>query len=234
MGTSHGRNARLSEVGTMPTIDETLTYIQKDSITFRPDYLSSLFLLARQVPPKGTIVEIGCYRGDSTIALLAGSHPTVQVVTIDPIFASGEYHYPDCNTPEGLTLRSDFETFKQRVWNFPGDPGRLSSRLVAIPTTSAEALDGWKKGEWLIGPGVWGKEIDYVLIDGEHGYNAVQIDSQWLDYIKPGGLAIYDDWLDEIERSVRNFITSRPEWSIVHESTKGTLDGICVTYLKKD
>jgi hypothetical protein len=201
----------------------------------RHDYLRSLWHYAGFVPENGVILEIGCYRGDSTLALLCGSHPSVQVFTVDPIFKTGSIHYPDCNNPDGITLSSDFNVLQERL-RVAGEKCGCDflTRFFALPYRSAEMLQEWGHGIFLGDPRArWGSQLDLLLVDGEHSYEALKVDCQWMEHIGVGGHAAFDDWMEPIERAVREYIATRPEWSILHESTRPPEGDMVVTLLRK-
>src|SRR4029453_10854376 len=51
---------------------------------FSPDQVARLAQRAAAVPPGGRIVEIGSFRGRSTIAIARCSPPGVEIVAVDP------------------------------------------------------------------------------------------------------------------------------------------------------
>lgn len=191
----------------------------------RVDYYTCLYSLASQVPNYGRIVEIGVYQGDSTIALLCGADTSVEVVSIDPIFSvSGPFTYPDCNNPDGVTLESDYETFLQRLLQADAAVKFNIGRHRLLPMTSEAALVGW------------GSEIDLLLVDGSHTYENVRQDCKWMEWVKPGGGAAFDDWMHDIRRGYIDHVATLPEgsWTLMHESTSPPEGDLCLSLAKRN
>jgi predicted O-methyltransferase YrrM len=69
---------------TGPSDDEILALVAEVDGWMSPDQGRRLAAAARRCPPAGRIVEIGSFRGRSTIVLAAASDPSVEVVAIDP------------------------------------------------------------------------------------------------------------------------------------------------------
>lgn len=123
------------------------------------------------------IVEIGSYRGRSTVALALGSKAgnSVPVVAIDP-------HE---TTNDGLTIG-------------PADRAALLSNLVragvgdlvrVVGLRSSQAWACWQDGE-----------IDLLWIDGDH--DAVESDfGMWMRHVAKGGFVLlHDRHLPQVER----------------------------------
>lgn len=221
----------------MANLETTLRLIgiEYPNVGRRWDYLESLYRYAGRVPENGVILEIGCCQGDSTLAMLCGSHPSVQLLTVDPIFKTGHIQYPDCNNPDGIRLNSDFDVLQERFRQAEQDCGEsLLDRLFVLPHTSAEVLKEWGKGVFLGDPKAkWGAALDLLLVDGEHTASALAIDCQWMEYLKVGGLAAYDDWMAEIEGAVREYINAHPKYKILHESTHAPHEDMVVTLIQR-
>lgn len=202
---------------------EILTEIQKDSVGYRPDYLFSIYYLTTLLPQPFTVVEIGCHRGDSTISLAAGArHPDSKIYSIDPVFTAGSVRVPDEHQKNGHIYESSEELVMGRLKKF-----NLGEFVTLIPGYSWDVLPGWEEQhkEW----------PDLILVDGEHTYGAIQRDCQWMEIVKPGGLAAFDDWFFEIKKSVEDYIQARPEWQMIHESIYGPWpNGFNLTFLRKD
>lgn len=184
----------------------------------RPDYLASLYKYCRDLLPNGAlVVEIGTYLAESTVVM---GHALKQhggrLITIDPVFMTGEYISPDAHNKQGNHYRSTVLDFERKI-----RANRLHPYVSMIPTFSENVLSEWDC------------PIDAVVVDGEHTYQAIQHDCGWLRWVKPGGYAIFDDWFNEIERSVKDFISDKPEWTILHESTWKATEEYCVTILQK-
>lgn len=115
---------------------------------------------------KGTILEIGCYMGRSTL-LLALSSPTSQITSIDP-YISLDNSFGEVKPTEA---KANCErTMEDQKWNLIG-------------TTSTDAAK------------IWTKKIDLLFIDGDHSYEQVKQDIEmFAPYVKKGHYMILDDY----------------------------------------
>ncbi len=199
--------------------DALLAYLQRTAVAYRPDYFFSLYYLASHCPPHSTIVEIGCHKGDSTLCLaLAADETDSHVVTIDPVFVTGEVHVEDEYSRKGHTYTSDFTGLSSRLlyWG-------LIHRVSVVPAYSADVLQLWGT-----------RPIHLLIVDGEHTMKAVREDCWWLLKIPKGGRAAFDDWFAEIEQTVKEFLATAPGWQMMHESTQGHWpNGFNLTYLER-
>lgn len=184
----------------------------------RDDYYQSLALYASWVPEGGTILEIGTLYGASALAMLCGSHPSVTVVCVDPIFATGSITYPDAHRVKGYAFHSSLKDFAEKLTKHG-----FNSRVNVFSDYSWNILERWDRK----------RKLDAILIDGEHTSEAILKDCKWMDLVKPGGWVAFDDYFDVIELAIKQSIANKSEWSIVHESTTAPRNGMCVTLLKK-
>jgi predicted O-methyltransferase YrrM len=128
----------------------------------------TLFEAARQTRSHGAIVEIGSWKGKSTIwlaagARLAGARP---VIAIDP-------HHGSVENPSAETLR-DFLRNLERMG--------LSEMVVPIVKRSEQAIAEVE------GP------IELLFIDGDHRPESVARDADlWLPRLADGGTVIFHD-----------------------------------------
>ena len=185
---------------------------------YREGYYTSIYRAAlAYVPERGVMLDVGTHLGNSSIAMAAACVGRgIQVHTVDPLYKTGEWHFPDANNSNGYTFHASLEAFNQRI----GRCG-LGEIITLHPKTSEELLK-----EWTL-------PLNFVLIDGAHTYNMVLQDCKWLDKIVHGGFALFDDWIEPVERAVRHFIADRPEWQIIHESTRPPKGWVCITTLVK-
>jgi predicted O-methyltransferase YrrM len=125
-----------------------------------------LYKLANKA--KKPIIEIGSWKGKSTICLAKGSQDGYQpkVYAIDPFTGSSEHG---------------------RVWTYPEFEKNISTAeidnlVVSLIKTSAEAVKDWSE------------EIDLVWIDGAHEYDQVKSDFEnWLPHLRKGGMVAMHD-----------------------------------------
>lgn len=131
-----------------------------------------LFNLAKQCTGKGVIVEIGSWKGKSTIWLgkgsVAGNH--IDIFAIDPHTGSSEHHEMFGNV-------WTFREFQDNVKN-----AGLSDIINPIVKTSQEAA------------GLFNEPVELIFIDGAHEYELVKQDYQtWFPKIINGGtIALHD------------------------------------------
>src|SRR5262245_43229634 len=127
-----------------------------------------LYEAARQVTGAGAIVEIGSWKGKSTIWLASGSKRGrgAQVYAVDHHVGSPEH---------GLVW--SFDEFKQNIAN-----AGVESLVTPILKTSAEAAHEWKM------------PIELLFIDAAHEYDAVKTDFlSWSPFLVKGATVAFHD-----------------------------------------
>jgi len=131
--------------------------------------IDCLFQLGQFNQHNGVIVEIGSWKGKSTVALARGASKVhkEKIYAIDPhkiLFEEG-YH-------------EDTEAEFRATINQCG----VNDRVVPLITTSEEAARGWDK------------PIRLLWIDGDHRYQAAKLDfTLWEPHLVEGGiLAMHD------------------------------------------
>jgi len=132
-----------------------------------------LYDLAHGALKDGVIVEIGSYRGLSTIALARGSlqGPKIPVYAIDPHECTHGHRQGEEYGPQ------DNIAFFEHVLFF-----RAAGIIRPINLLSIEAVAGWKK------------RVSLLQIDGNHDYEAVRADfSLWSPFVLPGGRVAFHD-----------------------------------------
>ncbi len=135
----------------------------------------ALFDAARSCRIGGRVVEIGSFRGRSTIVLVAGAPPSVDVVAIDP--HAGNDRGPRELDGYELDAAGDAELFRANL----ADAG-FADRVRHVSATSQEALDAV--------PG----RADVLYIDGAHRFRAARADIRWWgERVAPGGTMLVHD-----------------------------------------
>lgn len=130
---------------------------------------------ARRVAPGGRLVEIGSFRGRSTIVLAKAAEESVEMVAIDP--HGGGDRGPNEYAPDAQLGDSDHDTFHANLAR-AGVDGRV--RHVRRP--SGQAL-----GE-VDGP------VDMLYIDGAHRYAFAKPDIElWGARVREGGSMLIHD-----------------------------------------
>jgi len=137
----------------------------------RDDELLALYNLARGASKDGVIVEIGSYRGASTIALAQGSMqgPNIPVFAIDPHDFTSMVGYKFTMT--------DSAYFMQNI--LLADVAHL---VRPITLFSYEVYDGWRR------------PISLLWIDGDHSYEAVKQDFERFSvHLLPSAPIVFHD-----------------------------------------
>jgi hypothetical protein len=133
-----------------------------------------LYDLAREAPGDGVIVEIGSYRGLSTVALAKGSLKGNGI----PVYAIDPHQYID--RKKGTEHRYDSQD-------------QLAFLKNILLSGVAEMVRPVHLLSWEVAAG-WDKPISLLWIDGSHEYEAVRKDFvQWSPFLVPcGHLAFHD------------------------------------------
>lgn len=143
-----------------------------------------LFFLAKRVPKNGIIVEIGSYKGGSTICLAKGAKN--KVYTID-------YHFRPKKTKIGPELfpKNSLPYFNENIKKFG-----VKDKIIPLVKTSEQAAMKWHR------------PINLLWIDGNHGYEAVKKDFLlWEKYLVLGGIiALHDAYLEGPARVIQDYI----------------------------
>lgn len=135
----------------------------------RNDEATFLYMAARYGPRNGAIVEIGSWKGKSTIWLASGSKAAGRenVYAIDPHTGSSEHG-------EGIAT---FPEFTRNV-----EAAGLADYIVPIVMRSEEAAAGWSQ------------PIRLLWIDGAHEYEMVRRDFElWEPHLVDGGIIALHD-----------------------------------------
>lgn len=130
-----------------------------------------LYSIAKDGPGEGAIVEIGSFKGKSTIWLAAGSGAgkREKVYTIDPHDGG-----PD------LRERGDFWTLPELIQNLR--KAKLLGGVVPLVATSEEMAREWDR------------PVRFLWIDGAHSYEMVTLDyAVWEPHLIEGGVVAVHD-----------------------------------------
>ncbi|MFT3900923.1 MAG: class I SAM-dependent methyltransferase [Gordonia sp. (in: high G+C Gram-positive bacteria)] len=155
----------------------------------------------------GLGVEIGTYCGKSTVFLgaMAEAHDAL-LATVDHHRGSEEhqpgweYHDTSLVDPHAGTLDTSAR-FRRTMW----DAG-LEKTVVGVIASST------------MGARMWGREVDFVFIDGGHSMEAAQNDFDgWSPFVRVGGgLFIHDVFPDPADGG-------RPPYEIYRQALDGGL-----------
>src|SRR3989338_2191527 len=135
-----------------------------------------LYNLAKKCSGKGVIVEIGSWKGKSTIWLAKGSEQghNAKIFAIDPHTGSSEHR-------KEFSKVWTFKEFKKNIRN-----AKVEDLVVPILKTSRDAARLWKK------------PVEILWIDGAHEYEAVLQDYElWEPHLIDGGIIAFHDTVSE-------------------------------------
>jgi predicted O-methyltransferase YrrM len=139
-----------------------------------------LWEAAHRVRTGGSIVEIGSFRGRSTIVLARAAGPAVAVTAIDP--HAGSDRGPGEIAPDAGRGQGDIAAFRANL-----AAAGVTDRVRHIRKESAAAL------------GEVDGEIDLLFIDGAHRYRPARDDiAHWAARVGPGGTLLIHDAFNAI------------------------------------
>jgi predicted O-methyltransferase YrrM len=135
-----------------------------------------LYKLAEECK-EGVVVEIGSWKGRSTIWLAKGAR--TKVYAIDPHQGTQTHEYEACENTSNEFMRNIARA-------------GVSGVVVSIAATSEEVVKDWDK------------PVGLIFIDGDHSYEAVKFDfDNWVPHLVDGGvIALHDTIAYEGPRKV--------------------------------
>jgi predicted O-methyltransferase YrrM len=165
----------------------------------------SLWDAARAVRDGGRIVEIGSFRGRSTIVLALAASAGVELVAIDP--HGGGDRGPQEITPDVQRGQEDFDAFRSNL-----ERAGVTGRVHHVRLPSDDALCEAQGA------------IDVLYVDGAHRYAPARGDiERWGVRVAPGGVMLIHDSFNAIGvmlAQLRVLVFSR-RWS--YEGRAGSL-----------
>jgi predicted O-methyltransferase YrrM len=139
-----------------------------------------LWRAAAAVARGGRVVEIGSFRGRSTVVLASAAADGVEVAAIDP--HGGNDRGPQEIEADAQRGEEDFEAFSANLAQ-----AGVASRVHHVRLPSQDAL-GHLPGE-----------VDLLYVDGAHRYAPASADiSRWGERVRPGGTMLIHDSFNAI------------------------------------
>ncbi len=139
-----------------------------------------LYEAARSCPPRGRIVEIGSFRGRSTIVLAAAAPSSAEIVAVDP--HAGTDRGPREISGFEDAAREDRERFEENL-----AAAGVRERVRHLSLTSDDALDAVRGS------------VDVLFVDGAHRYRTARADlRRWGDRVAPGGTMLVHDGFSSV------------------------------------
>ena len=136
-----------------------------------------LYEMARKVPENGNIVEIGSWKGRSTICLGSGSRDGsgVTVHAIDPHTGSS-----DTRLKFGK-----LDTYNEFLSNI--ESVGIGKYVVPLKKTSQEVARRFNH------------PVSFIFVDGDHAYSSVKADHKsWFPKLVTGGVIAYHDCWNKV------------------------------------
>jgi MMP 1-O-methyltransferase len=145
-----------------------------------------LGLLAACIPARGAMVEIGSFKGRSTVMLgrVAAHYGLGPVVSIDP-------HTHNLTTgADSSALPSTYEEFEASL-----SKAGVSEHVEIHKAFSTEVSRGWDR------------EIRFLWIDGDHTYEGAKSDFDgFFPFLASGGVVALHDALNNFSGPIRVFV----------------------------
>jgi predicted O-methyltransferase YrrM len=139
-----------------------------------------LYWLAGKVPPGGLALEVGSFKGKSSVCLAAGLGDTARLACVD-------------------TWRNDampYDAQADVMPEFLQNTKRFSERIEPHRGRSAEIAASWTR------------PIDLLFIDGDHSYEGCSGDLRaWMPFVRPGGWVTFHDSSEVgVARAISEFL----------------------------
>jgi predicted O-methyltransferase YrrM len=139
------------------------------------DQARRLWEAATRVQPPGRVVEIGSFRGRSTIVLRLAAPEGVEVVAIDP--HGGGDRGPQELAPDARRGDEDLQAFRRNL--------RVAGVEGGVRHVRRMSSDAFSEVEGA---------IDLLYVDGAHRYAAARADIEaWGERVAPGGTLLVHD-----------------------------------------
>lgn len=148
-----------------------------------------LYDTAKKCMGKGVILEIGSWKGRSTVCLALGSKTGkgVKIYSIDP-------HIGGIEQKMFLDNKSSFEEFKRNM-----KKAEVEDIIKSIVKTSKEAVDDWNR------------PVEFLWIDGDHSYDGAKLDFDFYSpfVVEDGIIAFHDSAQGDVLKVVQEVFRRR-------------------------
>ena len=159
----------------MRSFDEALEAVRDVDGWMSPDQAERLYRAAAGTHPGDTVVEIGSFRGRSTIVLAGAAPDGVQIVAIDP-------HAGNDRGPQEIDGFQAAAATDHEVFNANLAAAGVAQRVRHVRAFSDAAHAG-----------VQG-EVAVLYVDGAHRYSPARTDiREWGRRVSPGGTMLIHD-----------------------------------------
>lgn len=168
------------ELGTGPDLATALDRVADVEGWMSPGQGATLYDAASRCPAGGLIVEIGSFRGRSTIVLATAADPSVRIVAIDP-------HAGNDRGPQEIdgfedAAADDHAAFTTNLAR-AGVAGRVE-HVRAFSDAALHLVEG---------------DLDVLYVDGAHRYGPALADIRaWGDRVRDGGTMLIHDSFSSI------------------------------------
>jgi predicted O-methyltransferase YrrM len=164
----------------MTTFEQAMDQVADVDGWMTVDQGRRLFAAAARCRPGGRIVEIGSFRGRSTIVLAAGAAEGVEIVAIDP-------HAGNDRGPEEITGFADAAAADRDAFRANLERAGVADRVRHVAAFSSDAH------------GDVDDPIDVLYIDGAHRYRPASNDvHEWGTRVMDGGTLLIHDAFSSI------------------------------------
>lgn len=161
-------------------LQETMELVADVEGWMSPGQGATLFDSATNCPVGGRIVEVGSFRGRSTIVLATAADPSVEIVAIDP-------HAGNDRGPQEIEGFADEAADDHTVFNTNLEAAGVADRVRHVRQFSEAALD------------VIEGQVDVLYVDGAHRYGPALADIRaWGDRVNDGGTMLIHDSFSSI------------------------------------
>jgi len=167
-------------------LDEAWAETQKVPGHLEENEARFLGMLAACVPARGAIVEIGSFKGKSTVMLakVASHYDLGPVTAIDP------HNSPILLNQQADPGASSYQDFRQSI-----ESARVTQHVESHLAYSTDVATSWKQ------------PIRILWIDGDHSYEGARRDLEgFLPHLVPFGVLAFHDALNAFPGPIRVFV----------------------------